>query len=90
MNRVKDENGKIYKFPERLVITYSDKRAKKDREDRSRLLEKARSLLEDKSKIRVGNKRGVKKYLKEITSGEVDWALAEDTILRDEKFDGYF
>lgn len=89
VNRVK-ENGKIYKLPERLVITYSDKRAKKDREDRNRLLEKARSLLEDKSKIRAGNKRGGKKYLKEITSGEVDWALDEEAILRDEKFDGYY
>lgn len=90
LNRVKDEDGKIYSLPERLVITYSDKRAKKDREDRSRLLEKARSLLEDKSKIKAGNKRGGKKYLKEITSGQVDWTLDEEAILRDEKFDGYY
>lgn len=89
INRVKNEDGKICSLPERLVITYSEKRAKKDREDRNRLLEKARSLLEDKSKIKAGNKRGGKKYLKEITSGQVDWVLDEEAILRDEKFDGY-
>ena len=90
VNKVKDENGKIYKLPEYLVITYSEKRAKKDREDRSRLLEKARFLLEDKSKIKAGNKRGCKKYLKEISSGQVDWTLDEEAVLRDEKFDGYY
>jgi len=90
VNRVKDENGKIYKLPEHLVITYSEKRAKKDREDRKRLLEKAKSLLEDKARIKAGNRRGGKKYLREITSGQVDWTLDEEAILRDEKFDGYY
>jgi len=90
LNRVKDEDGKVCSLPEHLIITYSDKRAKKDREDRDRLLEKARSLLKDKSKIKAGNKRGGKKYLKQITSGQVDWALDEEAIRRDEKFDGYY
>lgn len=90
VNKVKDERGKISELPEQLLITYSEKRAKKDREDRRRLLEKARLLLEEKSKIKAGNKRGSKKYLKEITSGPVDWALDEEAIRREEKFDGYY
>lgn len=90
VNRVKDENGKTHKLPEHLVITYSERRAKKDREDRSRLVEKAMSLLDNKSKIRADNKRGGKKYLKEISSGQVDWTLDEEAVLRDEQFDGYY
>ncbi len=89
-NRVKDEDGKICSLPEHLIITYSEKRAKKDREDRNRLLEKASCLLEDKSRIKAGGKRGGKKYLKEITSGQVDWILDEEAIQKDEKFDGYY
>jgi len=47
LNRV----NKNYELPENLIITYSPKRAQKDRKDRERLIKKARTLLKNKSYI---------------------------------------
>lgn len=65
-NKVK-EDKKIYELSENLVITYSPKRAQKDRAERERLIDKARFFLENKVKIKASNKRGSKKYLKETS-----------------------
>jgi len=78
----------LIKLTEKLIITYSEKRAEKDRNDRKRLLEKAEYLLANKSMIKANNKRGGKKYLKEI--GNTDWVLDEATLTKDEKFNGYY
>jgi len=86
-NRMK-ENGKIFTLSEKLIVTYSPARAKKDRADRERLIEKAKTLLENKSQIKTSNKRGGKKYLKE--KGELDWILNQEAIAKDERFDGYY
>ena len=82
------KEGKTYELEEKLIITYSSTRAKKDREDRKRLLEKAQLLLQNQSQITASNKRGGKKYLKN-TSKET-WYLDEEALIRDEKFDGYY
>lgn len=82
------KEGKTYELKEKLIITYSSTRAKKDREDRKRLLEKAQLLLENQSQITASNKRGGKKYLQN-TSKET-WYLDEEALIRDEKFDGYY
>ncbi|GAH39112.1 unnamed protein product, partial [marine sediment metagenome] len=82
-------DGKKYSLPEKLIITYSEKRAKKDRADRERLVEKANALLKNKAKIRQANKRGGKKYIKDI-SKDSDWILDTEAILDSEKFDGYY
>lgn len=79
---------KVYELKEKLIITYSLKRAAKDKADRQRLIDKANRLLEDKSKIAASNKRGGKKYLK-ATSAQ-SWALDEAAIKKDETFDGYY
>ena len=89
----RDENKKrqkriLIELSENLVVTYSDKRAKKDASDRKRLLEKANYLLQDKSRIKSSNKRGGKKYIKEITT--TSWALDSNAIENDEKWDGYY
>ncbi len=91
-----DTDGLSYKIidysnnqlPENLVITYSPKRAQKDRADRERLIKKARTLLDNKSYITASNKRGGKKYLK--GSQDIDWTLDEEAIKKDELFDGYY
>lgn len=88
-NRFKDKEGNIHNLEENLIITYSEKRAKKDRADRERLIKKAESLLADKSKIKSSNKRGGKRFLKEI-SPESDWVMDHEAIKRDEQFDGYY
>lgn len=82
------ENGKTYELKEKLIITYSSKRARKDRADRERLIQKAEALLKDQAKITASNKRGGKKYLK--NTGEEVWYLDQEAIARDERFDGYY
>ena len=82
-NPVYSEKGKKEVLKEKLIITYSPKRAEKDRYDRERLIEKAKRLLEKGS---LDLKRGGRKYIK-ISS---DFSLDEESILRDEKFDGYY
>jgi transposase len=88
-----DKNSKRKKYitielKEKLIITHSEKRAKKDKSDRERLLEKAKYLLQDKARIQSSNKRGGKKYLKETT--KTDWTLDTESIANDEKWDGYY
>lgn len=82
-------DGKKYELAEKLIITYSEKRAKKDRADRERLIEKAGALLKNKAKIRQFNKRGGKKYIKDI-SKDSDWTLDTEAVLADQRFDGYY
>ncbi|MDN5365648.1 MAG: hypothetical protein PWP44_851, partial [Thermacetogenium sp.] len=89
INSFKDEDGNVYNLEENLIITYSEKRARKDRADRERLIEKAKTLLADKSRIKSSNKRGGKRFLKEI-GADSDWVLDEEAIKRDEQFDGYY
>jgi len=76
------------KLKEKMIITYSQKRAEKDKKDRARLIDKAERLLADKSLIRASSKRGGKKYLKETVS--TDWVLDQTAIQKDEKYDGYY
>jgi transposase len=89
INSFKDKDGNVYNLEENLIVTYSEKRARKDRADRERLIEKAKTLLADKSKIKSSNKRGGKRFLKEINA-DSDWVLDEEAIKRDEQFDGYY
>ncbi len=88
-NIVKDEEGKEFKIEENLIITYSSKRAKKDKEDRERLARKAKELLENKGSITALEKKGARKYLKKKSKSE-EYVLDEEAIKRDEKFDGYY
>lgn len=77
------EKGNKEVLKEKLIITYSPKRAEKDRYDRERLIEKAKRLLEKGS---LNLKQGGRKYLKISSACTLD----EESILRDERFDGYY
>lgn len=70
---------------DRIVCTWSEQRARKDKADRERLLEKAREMMETPSKIT--NKRGAKKYLKTTTQSQ---GLDEEKIKADEAWDGIY
>ncbi|MCL4417857.1 MAG: IS1634 family transposase [Actinobacteria bacterium] len=85
-----EEKGDVFKYKEivtkgeRLIITWSSKRARKDRADRERLIRRAEELLE---KNRVANKGGARKYLKV----EVEKAgLNQEKIELDARWDGYY
>ncbi len=82
---VKDANGKVSIIKDQIVATYSSKRAKKDRVDRERLIEKARQMVA--KDIPVNDKRGAKKYINtNIDSIEMN----ENKIVADSKWDGYY
>lgn len=73
----------------RLIVNYSDSRAKKDASDRERLLAKVRK------KLGPSNKTGTQKlvtnrgYLKFVDSGkEGEVVLNEEKIAKDERWDG--
>lgn len=66
VNVVKDEVGQSHRLEERLIVTFSRKRAEKDKDDRMRLLQKAEELLESPCRIDSSNKRGGKKYIKKL------------------------
>ena len=74
---------------QKIIITYSEARAKKDRIDRQRQVEKAQALLGDISKIKAQNKRGAKKYISQDAT-DINYSLNTDAIKNDEKFDGYY
>lgn len=86
-NKIKEDDQEV-ELLEKLIVTYSSKRAKKDRADRQRLLDKANFLLKNKPLIKGSSKRGGKKYLKEISNP--DWILDNNLIAKDEQFDGYY
>jgi len=91
-NIFKDENDVRHVLQENMVVTYSPKRAKKDKSDRERIIEKAKNLLEKPSLIDSTNKRGGRKYIDQ-TNKDTDkplYALAESKIERDSQFDGYY
>lgn len=88
--KVMNYNNKVNgeELSERLIVTYSEKRAKKDKADRERLLQKTTKLLKDPSKIDASNKRGGKKYIK--LTGKKKWELDRKAIETSERFDGYY
>jgi len=90
-NVFQDENGEYHSLPENLIISYSPRRARKDRADRERLVEKAKKMLASPEKITVSNKRGGKKYIdRQDPEKPVTWKLAVERIEQDSKFDGYY
>ncbi len=89
VNVVKDELGQSHRLEERLIVTFSRKRAEKDEADRMRLLQKAEELLESPCRIDSSNKRGGKKYIKNA-GAKATWTLDEEAIERDASFDGYY
>lgn len=71
----------------RLCVSYSEKRALKDKKDRERLVEKAKKKLQTcKNVKRLINGKGYLKYSK--IKGEAIATLNEEKIKEDEKWDG--
>lgn len=73
---------------QKIIITYSQARAKKDALDRQRMIEKAQALLEDFSRIKASNRRGAKKYIAQ--QGQINYFLDQAAIESDAAFDGYY
>ena len=71
----------------RIICTYSKKRAKKDREEREKLIEKAHKLLENPSQLKQTKKRGAGRFIKQ--QSEEKYSIDTDKIKADEKWDGF-
>ena len=89
-NTFTDEKGEPHELPENMIVTYSPNRARKNKADRDRLVEKARFLLENPEKIKASNKRGGKKFIDQVEKGKPSYALAMKKIEKDAMFDGYY
>lgn len=85
--KIEDE---VREWTDRLLITWSRKRARKNWHDRQRQIEKAERLVEKRADLK--NKKGAKRYVQ--TSGQNDSLKAEqlntDRIEKDAKWDGYY
>ncbi len=75
---------------EKIVCTYSDKRAIKDKRDRQRAVEKAKELLENRDYGKLKRKSGYKKYINIEGSPAQSYNLDEERIKTDARFDGYY
>ena len=73
---------------EKLLITYSKKREKKDRKDRERLIRKAERLIASPGNYNAELKKGGKSFVK-VSVGK-DLKLDEEKIKEQSQFDGYY
>ena len=89
VNSYRDDEGKFTQLAENLVITYSEKRAQKDRADRKRLIDKAVKLLTEPAKIKASSKKGGKRFILHKSEND-QYSLNEKAIASDQRFDGYY
>ncbi len=73
----------------RLIVTWTEKRARKDKKDRDRLVEKAKKLVASPSLLNGEMKRGGKSFIKFPKNDKESAELDEEKIKEQEKFDGY-
>lgn len=73
----------------KLIVTYSEKRAKKDRADRIKGIQKLQKKLSKSSNIKNHlSNQGYKKYLKIKIDKGTELVLNQDKIIEDEAWDG--
>lgn len=95
-NKVIYEEGKEKKqitLKEKMVCSYSSKRAEKDKQDRQRAIEKAEAIIEEQDHSKIKTKRGYKKYVAEKTNqqtGATPLELDKERIAKEAQYDGYF
>jgi transposase len=79
---------------EKLICTYSEKRARKDRYDRERGLQKANKIIQENQKSSVTSTRSFKKYIFKTTQDDncknfimsLDWMKMK----KDKMYDGFY
>ena len=80
------KDGEKVTLSDQIIVTWSSKRAAKDRKDRARLIKKAGDLVKNPSAIKTG--KGAKKYVK--ISFDKNVILNTEKIKEDEKWDGFY
>jgi transposase len=89
-NVVVDENKRKHTLQESYVVTFSARRAAKDKADRQRLIDKALRLYENPGLVKSSFKRGGRKYLRQVAGEEPAYEVDAALIAKDERFDGYY
>jgi transposase len=87
---VRMEDGTSVELDDRLLITWSSKRAAKDAADRERLLNKAKDLVESKSRFKSEMKKGGKKYVQLGLFDTLEPGLDTKRAAEDGLLDGYY
>ncbi len=81
-------------LPEKLICTFSSKRARKDTRDRERAIEKAMKVISNNNKSAVSSKHGYKRFVtddrEESVKDNYHLKLDEERILEESKFDGFY
>jgi transposase len=72
---------------DKIICSWSNKRARKDKQDRDRLIEKAKDMVQ-KNRGRLVSQRGALRYID--ISSKVTGNLKYEKIQEDEKWDGYY
>jgi transposase len=82
-------DGEKVKLDGTLIVSFSEKRRRKEEKDRQRCLEKAQEYIDTPSKYRAAQKRGSKGYIKsEETEGQL--SLDVEKIEQQARLDGYY
>lgn len=79
----------LKKVPVKVHLTWSAKRAAKDRADRERMLERLNKKLEHPYQLKASVKRGINQFL-EMELETENWTLSEEKIREAERYDGYY
>lgn len=86
-----EKTGEVKKetLESKLLLNYSEKRARKDAADRQRLINKAQRYTDNPSLFKSDLKRGGRSYLK-VDASKIDINLDAEKIKKAEAFDGYY
>lgn len=80
---------RIVEIPVRIHLTWSAKRASKDRADRERVLERLKKRLDKPYQLKAAIRRGCNQYL-EMELDTKNWKLDEAKIEETARYDGYY
>ena len=76
-------------IPVKIHLTWSKKRAEKDKSDRERILEKLKKRLDKPYQLKAAIKRGSNQYLQMEIDTE-GWKLDDEKIIEASRYDGYY
>ena len=90
-----DKHYKVIELEEKLICSYSSKRAERDRKERERMIEKAKEIIENNDKSKLNHNKGHKKYVSKqykdkSQEPEYQLVLNEEKIKADSQYDGFY
>lgn len=93
--RIKNDNSDKYEsfeLKERIISTYSEERASKDKYDRMRMISKAEKLVKSNNKTSLENHKGFRRYVTQENNNSEKGDLILDVlrIKDEEKYDGFY